>query len=69
MSLLKTKSNDKVGTASTVDQLPHRPGRVCFRELIANVYSLKTKKIPPRSAALGDWLGGYSMFTEVGIFA
>ena len=64
------KSRDKVGTASTVGQPPHRPGRVdCFRESIANFCSLKTKKIPPGSVALGDWLGGYSMFTGVGTFA
>ena len=70
VSLLRTKSSDKVGTESTAGQPPHRPGRLdCFREIIANFYSLKTKKIPPGSVALGDLLGGYSMFTGVGIFA
>ena len=59
-----------MGTASAVDHPPDKPGRVdSFCELIANFYSLKTKKIPPGSVALGDWLGGYSLFTGVGIFA
>ena len=50
---------------------PHdRPGRVNrFCGLVANFYSLKTKKIPARRLPLGDWLGCYSLSTRVGIFA
>ena len=33
----------------------------------ANFYSLKTKKIPARRVALGEWLGLYSVGTRVGI--
>ena len=48
---------------------PEKPGRIdSFRGLIANFYSLKTKKIPGR-LALGDWLRHYRVFTAVGIFA
>ena len=47
-----------------------RPGGVNhFCELIANFYSLKTKEIPAGWFALGDWLGCYSVFTGVGVFA
>jgi len=60
MSLLRTKSRDKVGTASTVGLLPYRPG---------TVDSLKTKKIPARKLMLGDWLRFYRVFTVVGILA
>ena len=48
---------------------PEKPGRIdSFHGLIANFYSLKTKKIPGRLAS-GDWLRRYRVFTAVGIFA
>ena len=44
---------------------PDRPERVdSFRGLIANFYSLKTKKIPAGRLALGDWLGRYSIGSQ-----
>ena len=43
---------------------PNRLGRVdSFRKLVANFYSLKTKKIPAGRQALGDRLGCYSVST------
>ena len=70
VSLLRTKSRDKVGTESTVGLLPYRPGTVdSFRGLVVNFYSLKTKKIPARRLMLGDWFGFYRVFTVVGILA
>ena len=64
------KSRDKVGTESAVGQPPKRPGRVDgFCGLIANFYSLKPKKMPAGRLVLGDWLGCYKVFAEVGIFA
>ena len=65
----RTKNRDKVGIASAAGQLPDRPGRVeRFWELIANFYSLKTKKIPVGRLVLGDWLECYKVSTVVGIF-
>ena len=76
MSLLRTKSRDKVGTESTVGEPPDRPERVDgFCGLIANFNSLKPKKMPAGRLVLGDWLGcyrvgsTYRVFTGVGIFA
>ena len=70
MSILRTKSRDKVGTESAVGQPPDRPGRVdSFCGLRAKFYSLKPKKIPAGRLVLGDWLGGYRVFAEVDIFA
>ena len=43
--------SENVGTASIVGQ----PDR--FNGLIADCYSLKTKKIPAGRLELGDWLG------------
>ena len=58
-----------VGTLSTAGQPHNRPRRVnSFHELIANFYSLKTKKIPGGKLASGGWLGDYRVFTGVGIF-
>ena len=69
VSLLRTKSRDNVGAASTAGQPPERPrGADSFRGLEANFYSLKTKKLPAGRVVLGDWLGGYRVFTGVGIF-
>ena len=45
-------------------RLPDRPGRAdppCG--LVANFYSLKTKKIPAGRMALGDWSGCYKVVT------
>ena len=54
---------------STVGQPPDRPGRVdSYCELIANFYSLKTKKISAGRLALDDWLGCYRVLTGAGIF-
>ena len=60
VSLLRTKSRDKVGTASAADRqiLTDQGKPTVFTELIAKFYSLKTKKIPAGRLALGDWLGG-----------
>ena len=60
VSLLRTKSGDKVGTASAADRqiLTDQGKSTVFTELIAKFYSLKTKKIPAGRLALGDWLGG-----------
>ena len=45
---------------SIAGQPPDRPGRVdSYCELIANFYSLKTKKISAGRLALDDWLGCY----------
>ena len=67
---IKKKSRDNEGTASAAGQPPDRPGRVdSFHGLVANFYSLKTKKIPAGRLGLGDRLGRYRVFTEVGIFA
>ena len=55
VSLLRTKSKDKVGTAGQPSDRPGRVNRFCV--LIANFYSLKTKKILAKRLALGDWLG------------
>jgi len=69
-SLLRIKSRDKVGTVSTVGQPPDRPRRIdSFSGLVANFNSLGTKKIPAGKLALGDWVGCYTVTTEVGIFA
>ena len=58
VSLLRTKSRDKVGTESTVGLLPYRPGTVdSFHGFMVNFYSLKTKKIRAGRVALVDWLG------------
>ena len=57
-----------MGTASSVGQPPDSPGKVdSFHGLIANFYSLKTKKIPAGQLVLGDWLGCNKVFTGVGI--
>ena len=70
VSLLRTKSRDNVGTVIAVGWPPDRPGKVeSFCGLIANFYSLKTKKIPAGMLALGDWLGCYKVLAEVGAFA
>ena len=70
VSQLRVKSRDNVGTVRAVGQPPDRPGRVDHLcELIVNFYSLKTKKIPASSLALGDWLGHSRVFTGVGVFA
>ena len=72
MSLLRAKSRDNVGrdNVSTVGWPPDRPGKANnFHELIANFYSLKTKKIPAERLVLDHWLGRYSVFTGVGLFA
>ena len=48
VSLLRTKSRDKVGIVSIAGQPPDRPGRAdSFHGSVANFYSLKTKKILP----------------------
>lgn len=58
------------GTAKTAGGHPDRPGKANpFRELAANFYSLRTKKIPPGPLAIGDWLGRYGVLTGVGVFA
>ena len=52
------------GAANTAGRLPDRPGRadpLCG--LVANFYSLKTKKIPAGRMALGDWSGCYVVDT------
>ena len=55
---------------STVGQPPDRPGRVySYCELIANFYSLKTKKMFAGRLALDDWLGCYRALAGAGIFA
>ena len=70
VSSLRAKSRDKAGTASTAGWPSDRRGSIdSFCDLIANFYSLKTKKIPAGRVALGDWLGRYRVFTGVGIFA
>ena len=48
MSLLRTKSRDKAGTASAADQqlLTDHGELTVVIELIAKFYSLETKKIP-----------------------
>ena len=58
-----------MGVASTAGQPPDRSGRVGFSWLVANVYSLKAKKMSAGRAALGDWLGHYRVSTGVGISA
>ena len=69
VSLLRTKSRDRVGPAHTVGQPPDRPGKADhFHGLIANVYSFRTKQILARSLVLSDWWGRYRVFTGVGIF-
>ena len=70
MSLLRTKSRDNQGAASTVGRPSNRPARgntLCG--FVANFYSLKTKEIPAGRLALGDWLGDCMVITEVGVFA
>ena len=58
-----------MGLANTVGEPPDRLGEVDhFHGLIANFYSVKTKKIPAGSLVLSDWLGRYRVFTGVGIF-
>ena len=70
VSLLRTKSRDKVGIVRIAGQPPDRPGRVdSFHGLVTNFYILKTKKILPGRLVLGDWSGCYRVFTGVGIFA
>ena len=55
---------------SIAGQPPDRPGRVdSYCELIANFYSLKTKKISAGRLALDDWLGCYRVLTGAGVFA
>ena len=64
--LLTTKSRQKVGIASLVGPPPDISGKAnSFRELIADFYSLKTKKIPVGRFPLGDWLGCYTVFAGV----
>ena len=59
-----------MGTVSPADQLSDRPRRVdSFLGLIANFYSLKTKKIPAGKLVLGDWLGRYKVTTRMSFFA
>ena len=68
--LLRTKSRDNVGTVNAVGRPPDRGGKAdSFHELIANFYSLKTKKIPAGRLALGDGLGRYGVFSGVGTLA
>ena len=70
VSLLRTKSRDKVGVMRSRLTMPGRPGRVnSFHEFLADFYSLKAKKISAGRAALGDWLGHYRVSTGVGISA
>ena len=70
VSLLRTNSRDDEGSIRAVGKLHDRSGRVnAFHGLVANVYSLKTKKIPAGRLPLGDWLGCHRMSTGVGIFA
>ena len=38
-----------------------------FHRLVANVYRLKTEKIPTVMVALGDWLGCYRGYNRVGL--
>ena len=67
VSLFRRKCRDNVGIVIAVGWPPDRPGKVdSFCGLIANFYSLKTKKIPAGRLALGDWLGCYSVLAEVG---
>ena len=66
-SLLRTNSRDKMGPPRAVGQQFLRVER--FRDLIANFYSLKTKKIPAGRLALSDWLRCDRVFTGAGIFA
>ena len=69
-SLLRTKSRYKVGTVSVAGwQLLTDQGESTVFVLVANFYSLTTKNISAGSLPLGDWLGHYKVFTEVGIFA
>ena len=69
VSLLRTKSRDKMGPANAVGQSPDRPGKADrFCGLIANFYSFRTKQISARSLVLSDWSGCYRVFTGVGIF-
>lgn len=70
MSLLRTKSRDKVGVMRSRLTMPGRPGRVnSFHEFLADFYSLMTKKIPARTLVLGDWLGHYRVTTGMDIVA
>ena len=65
VSLLRTKSRDNEGTASTAGRPPAGQGRADpFCGLVANIYNLKTKKIPARRVALGDQLGCYRVITR-----
>ena len=60
----KEQSRVSEGAASTAGRLPGRPGRadpLCG--LVANFYSLKTKKIPAGRMALGNWSGCYKVTT------
>lgn len=67
-SLLRTKSRYKVGTVSVAGwQLLTDQGESTVFVLVANFYSLTTKNISAGSLPLGDWLGHYKAFTEVGI--
>lgn len=69
-SLLRARSQDNEGPANAAAQPPDGPGRDdSFHGLVANVYSLKTKKILAARLALGDWLESYRVSTGVGIFA
>ena len=66
VNLLRAKSRDKMGPENTVGQPPDRPGEADhFHGLIANFYSVKTKKIQAGSLVLSDWLGHYRVFTAV----
>ena len=69
MSLLRTKSRDKAGTASAADRqlLTDQGESTVVIELIAKFYRLETKKIPAGRLARGDWLGCHRVFTGVGI--
>ena len=70
MRLLRIKSRDNVGTVSVAGQPLDRPGRVdSFHELIANFYSLKTKKMPAGRLASGDWLGCCRVGNRMDTFA
>ena len=53
VSLLRTKNREKVGTVSAGGRSPDRAENTdSFHGLIANFYSLKTKKIPAGRWAL-----------------
>ena len=58
VNLLRTKSRDNVEAVNTAGRPLDKPGKVdMFYGVLANFYSLKTKKILARRVALNDWLG------------